>query len=65
VTYCHIHTKSRPSSGAGATLNSFENAGNAEVIKLVEEPVPQLRPRDVLVRVRAAGLNRADILQRQ
>jgi NADPH:quinone reductase len=46
-------------------LNSFENAGNAEVIKLVEEPAPQLRPRDVLVRVRAAGLNRADILQRQ
>ena len=43
----------------------FENAGNADVIKLVEEPIPQLRPHDLLVRVRAAGLNRADILQRQ
>jgi NADPH:quinone reductase-like Zn-dependent oxidoreductase len=43
----------------------FENAGNADVIKLAEEPIPQLRPHDLLVRVRAAGLNRADILQRQ
>jgi NADPH:quinone reductase-like Zn-dependent oxidoreductase len=43
----------------------FENAGNADVIKLVVEPIPQVRPHDLLVRVRAAGLNRADILQRQ
>jgi len=43
----------------------FENAGNADVIKLVEEPLPQLRPDDLLVRVHAAGLNRADILQRE
>ena len=43
----------------------FENAGDADVIKLVEESIPQLRPHDLLVRVRAAGLNRADILQRQ
>jgi NADPH:quinone reductase len=43
----------------------FESAGGADVTKLVEEPIPQLRPHDLLVRVRAAGLNRADILQRQ
>ena len=43
----------------------FENAGDADVIKLVEEPLPQLRPHDLLVHVHAAGLNRADILQRQ
>jgi NADPH:quinone reductase-like Zn-dependent oxidoreductase len=43
----------------------FANAGGADVAKLVEEPIPQLRPHDLLVRVRAAGLNRADILQRQ
>ena len=43
----------------------FENAGNADVIELGEEPIPQVRPHDLLVRVRAAGLNRADILQRQ
>jgi hypothetical protein len=45
--------------------NSFENAGNADVIKLIDEPIPRLRPHGLLVRVRAAGLNRADILQRQ
>ena len=43
----------------------FENAGNADVIKLVEEPFSEVRPHDLLVRVYAAGLNRADILQRQ
>jgi NADPH:quinone reductase len=43
----------------------FENAGNADVIKLVEKPIPQVRPHDLLVRVYAAGLNRSDILQRQ
>jgi NADPH2:quinone reductase len=43
----------------------FEKAGNADVVKLVNEPFPRLRPCDLLVRVRAAGLNRADILQRQ
>jgi NADPH2:quinone reductase len=41
----------------------FENARNADVIKVVEEPIPQLRPHDLLVR--GSGLNRADILQRQ
>ena len=30
----------------------FENAGDADVIELVEEPIPQLRPHDLLVRVR-------------
>jgi hypothetical protein len=49
----------------GVRAVRFENAGNADVIKVVEEPIPELRPHDLLVRVRAAGLNRADILQRQ
>jgi putative PIG3 family NAD(P)H quinone oxidoreductase len=43
----------------------FEGAGDAGVIKLVEEARPRIRPRDLLVRVHAAGVNRADILQRQ
>jgi hypothetical protein len=32
----------------------FEGAGQADVIKLLEEPLPQLRPHDLLVRVHAA-----------
>ena len=43
----------------------FVGAGDADVVKLVEALRPQLRANDLMVRVRAAGINRADILQRQ
>jgi putative PIG3 family NAD(P)H quinone oxidoreductase len=43
----------------------FRGAGGAEVIRLVDAPEPELRPTDLLVRVHAAGVNRADILQRE
>ena len=33
-------------------------------MELAQAPDPQLRPGDLLVRVRAAGVNRADVLQR-
>lgn len=39
--------------------------GGPEVLEIREVPTPQPSPHEVLVRVRAAGLNRADILQRQ
>lgn len=38
--------------------------GPAEVLTSVDVPMPELRADDLLVRVRAAGVNRADILQR-
>lgn len=40
-------------------------AGDADVLKLVERPVPEFFDNEVLIRVKAAGLNRLDILQRQ
>ncbi|MFZ0663367.1 MAG: NAD(P)H-quinone oxidoreductase [Acidobacteriaceae bacterium] len=43
----------------------FEGVGGPDVLRLVEEPMPELRPDDLLVRVHAAGVNRADILQRK
>lgn len=43
----------------------FEDFGRADVLRLAEVPVPEIRPTDLLVRVRAAGVNRADLLQRQ
>jgi len=43
----------------------FEGAGKADVLRLVDEAMPKIRPSDVLVRIHAAGVNRADILQRQ
>lgn len=43
----------------------FQDFGKADVLRLAEVPVPEIRPTDLLVRVRAAGVNRADLLQRQ
>lgn len=38
--------------------------GAAEVLKLQECPMPQLKPNEVLIHVKAAGINRPDIFQR-
>jgi tumor protein p53-inducible protein 3 len=42
-----------------------EQPGGAQVLQLAEAPEPQPGPADLLVQVRAAGLNRADLLQRE
>jgi putative PIG3 family NAD(P)H quinone oxidoreductase len=43
----------------------FDGVGDAGVLRLVDEPMPEIRPNDLLVKVHAAGVNRADILQRE
>ena len=43
----------------------FDGSGGPEVIRLAELPDPAPGRGEVLVRVRAAGLNRADLLQRR
>lgn len=43
----------------------FTAGGGPEVISVVERPVPQPGPGEVLVKVAAAGLNRADSQQRK
>ena len=43
----------------------FSAGGGPEVIRVVERPVPQPGPGEVLVKVAAAGLNRADSQQRK
>lgn len=42
-----------------------ENHGGPEVLRVSEIPTPVPRSREVLIRVRAAGINRADALQRR
>ncbi|HEV2557134.1 MAG TPA: NAD(P)H-quinone oxidoreductase [Microvirga sp.] len=42
-----------------------ESGGGPEVLQVVDRPVPQPGPGEILVRVRAAGINRPDVLQRQ
>ena len=48
------------------TMQAIEIAapGGADVLRLVERPVPRPGPDEVLVRVAAAGVNRPDVLQR-
>ncbi|MGO8242595.1 NAD(P)H-quinone oxidoreductase [Rhizobium johnstonii] len=43
----------------------FDDFGGPAVLRLAEAPLPDIRPDDLLVKVRAAGVNRADILQRE
>lgn len=42
----------------------FSHQGPPAVLHLAEHPDPELHPGDVLIRVEAAGVSRADILQR-
>lgn len=42
----------------------YDGAGGAEVVRTAREPVPTPGPGELLVAVAAAGLNRADLVQR-
>jgi NADPH2:quinone reductase len=43
----------------------YDDFGDAEVLHLASAPDPELRPSDLLVRVHAAGVNRADLTHRR
>ncbi|MEA9986870.1 MULTISPECIES: NAD(P)H-quinone oxidoreductase [Subtercola] len=43
----------------------FDTPGDASVLRVGEVPEPEIGPDDVLISVAAAGVNRADISQRQ
>ncbi|WP_080587398.1 alcohol dehydrogenase catalytic domain-containing protein [Pseudomonas putida] len=43
---------------------TFETFGGPEVLQVSDVPVPEVRPADLLVRVQAAGVNRADLTHR-
>lgn len=43
----------------------IERPGGPEVLKAEERPVPAYGPTDVLIRVKAAGVNRPDLFQRK
>jgi putative PIG3 family NAD(P)H quinone oxidoreductase len=42
----------------------FESAGGPEVLTWAEVPEPEIRPTEVLIKVIASAVNRADLLQR-
>lgn len=43
----------------------YEGAGGPEVITIGEVPKPEVRPEHIRVQVHAAGVNRADLIQRR
>jgi putative PIG3 family NAD(P)H quinone oxidoreductase len=47
------------------TAVEYDGAGGPEVISVVERPMPSPAAGEVMVRVVAAGINNADIMQRQ
>ena len=47
------------------TAIAITSPGGPEVLRPVALPVPAPRPGEILVRVKAAGVNRPDVLQRQ
>ena len=54
-----------PKTGAQMTAIAIEGGkGPAEALKAVRIPVPQPQAGQILIRVRAAGINRPDIIQR-
>ncbi|HXD28278.1 MAG TPA: NAD(P)H-quinone oxidoreductase, partial [Arthrobacter sp.] len=55
------------SSTLPATMRAvdYDGSGGPEVIRVVERPVPVPGEGEVLIRVAAAGINRADVSQRQ
>ncbi|MGF6773534.1 NADPH2:quinone reductase [Paraburkholderia sp. GAS199] len=44
---------------------TFDEFGDADVLQLNDAPAPDVRPTDLLVRVHAAGVNRADLTHRR
>lgn len=43
----------------------FEEFGDADVLQLADVHQPEMRPDDLIVRVHAAGVNRADLTHRR
>ncbi len=58
--------RSRASSNAGRALKAIEISqyGGPEVLRAAERPAPTAGAGEVLIRVRASGVNRPDVLQR-
>lgn len=45
-------------------ISLVTTSGGPEVLRIAERPVPSLKPGQVLIRVHAAGVNRADVMMR-
>ena len=50
---------------ATMTAIAISEPGGPMVLKPEKRPLPEPKPGEILIRVRAAGVNRPDVLQRQ
>ncbi|MCY1158580.1 MAG: NAD(P)H-quinone oxidoreductase, partial [Citricoccus sp.] len=57
-------TQPRDASHPTMQAISYTGAGGREVVAVVDAEIPVAGPGEVLIRVHAAGINRADVLQR-
>src|SRR2546427_13196417 len=55
--------RERPTISMRAVI--YTGSGGPEVISIGEVPKPEVRPEHIRVKVHAAGLNRADLIQRR
>jgi len=53
-----------PALPSQMNLIECAGAGGPEVLQMAQAPLPRPAPQEVLIRVRAAGVNRPDVLQR-
>lgn len=58
-------SSSRNKQGSQMTAIEITQPGGPDVLKPTERPVPTPNPREVLIRVHAAGVNGPDLLQRK
>lgn len=58
-------TSSQPVTVVGMRAVTAPTPGGVDALVIVDRPVPEPAPGEVLIRVTAAGVNRADLLQRQ
>src|ERR1700735_5176074 len=60
----NLSLQKRPVEGALMRAMVVKRYGNPDVLKMRELPDPQLNPGEILIRVKAVGVNFADLMQR-
>ncbi|EED17771.1 zinc-binding oxidoreductase, putative [Talaromyces stipitatus ATCC 10500] len=63
----HFHSSSRTIMAANNTMKAvvIHTKGGPEVLKVEQRPIPTAKPGQVLIRVKAFGLNRSEMFTRQ
>ena len=55
----------QPTDRSDESRGDLQKPGGPEVLKIQSRPIPTPRPDEVLIRVKAFGLNRSELFTRQ